>query len=43
LWDREGEVNPFHDPEGELGLSALAYHFLGGIPRALGTVHADGQ
>jgi len=23
--------NLFHDPEGELGLSALAYHFLGGV------------
>ena len=26
-----GDINLFHDPEGELGLSALAYHFLGGI------------
>ena len=31
LWDREGDINLFHDPEGELGLSALAYHFLGGV------------
>ena len=31
LWDRTGETNLFHDPAGELGLSALAYHFLGGI------------
>jgi len=31
LWDRAGETNLFHDPEGELGLSTLAYHFLGGI------------
>ncbi|MBV8493011.1 MAG: type III glutamate--ammonia ligase, partial [Alphaproteobacteria bacterium] len=31
LWDRAGEINLFHDPTGELGLSALAYHFLGGI------------
>jgi glutamate---methylamine ligase len=31
LWDRAGETNLFHDPAGELGLSALAYHFLGGI------------
>ncbi len=31
LWDRAGETNLFHDPTGELGLSSLAYHFLGGI------------
>src|SRR5260370_38511609 len=31
LWDRAGETNLFHDPAGELGLSTLAYHFLGGI------------
>jgi glutamate---methylamine ligase len=31
LWDRLGETNLFHDRQGELGLSALAYHFLGGI------------
>jgi len=31
LWDRGADINLFHDPEGELGLSALAYHFLGGI------------
>jgi glutamine synthetase len=31
LWDREGATNLFHDPAGELGLSTLAYHFLGGI------------
>ena len=31
LWDRSGESNLFHDSAGELGLSALAYHFLGGI------------
>ena len=31
LWDRAGAVNWFADPEGELGLSLLAYHFLGGI------------
>ncbi len=31
LWDRQGETNLFHDPAGELGLSALAYRFLGGI------------
>jgi glutamate---methylamine ligase len=31
LWEPAGETNLFHDPSGELGLSALAYHFLGGI------------
>jgi glutamine synthetase len=31
LWDLEGETNLFHDPTGELGLSTLAYQFLGGI------------
>ena len=30
LWDREGR-NAFHDPSGELGLSAVAYQFLGGL------------
>jgi len=30
LWGTSGQ-NLFHDPEGELGLSALAYHFLGGL------------
>ncbi len=36
LWDPEGETNLFHDEQGELGLSVLAYHFLGGI-----LAHAD--
>ncbi|HVM78479.1 MAG TPA: type III glutamate--ammonia ligase [Stellaceae bacterium] len=31
LWNSGGEKNLFRDPEGELGLSALAYNFLGGI------------
>ncbi|MCP9850111.1 type III glutamate--ammonia ligase [Cyanobium sp. Morenito 9A2] len=30
LWDAQGR-NLFHDPAGELGLSALAYHFLAGL------------
>ncbi len=30
LWNSEGR-NLFHDPAGVLGLSQLAYHFLGGI------------
>ena len=31
LWEGKGKNNLFHDPKGELGLSQLAYHFLGGI------------
>ncbi len=31
LWDRTGRVNRFHAAKGELGLSKLAYNFLGGI------------
>lgn len=31
LWDKAGKKNMFMDPKGELGLSKLAYHFLGGV------------
>ena len=31
VWDKSGKTNLFHDPKGELGLSRLAYHFLGGV------------
>lgn len=31
LWDKAGEENLFYDAKGELGLSKIAYHFLGGI------------
>ncbi len=31
VWDKSGKTNQFHDPKGELGLSRLAYHFLGGV------------
>jgi glutamate---methylamine ligase len=31
MWTANGKTNVFHDPKGELGLSRLAYHFLGGI------------
>ncbi len=31
LWDMAGTTNVFADPQGELGLSSLAYHFLGGV------------
>ncbi|MEY4681785.1 MAG: type III glutamate--ammonia ligase [Alphaproteobacteria bacterium] len=31
VWDRAGRRNLFHDPKGELGLSRMAYDFLGGV------------
>ena len=31
VWDRAGKRNLFRDPKGELGLSQMAYHFLGGV------------
>ena len=31
LWDKAGRRNLFLDPKGELGLSKLAYQFLGGV------------
>jgi glutamine synthetase type III len=31
LWDAKGKKNLFDDARGELGLSALAYNFLGGV------------
>jgi len=31
LWDKTGKKNMFHDPKGELGLSKIAYNFLGGV------------
>jgi glutamine synthetase len=31
VWDESGTKNLFHDDRGELGLSAMAYHFLGGL------------
>jgi glutamine synthetase type III len=31
LWNKSGKTNIFHDPKGELGLSKLAYRFLGGV------------
>jgi glutamine synthetase len=31
FWDREGKKNLFYDRKGELGMSKLAYKFLGGI------------
>lgn len=31
VWDKSGKTNLFHDPKGELGLSKMAYSFLGGV------------
>jgi glutamine synthetase len=31
LWSEDGATNLFADPEGELGVSQLGYHFLGGL------------
>tara|TARA_B100000676_G_scaffold307303_1_gene365418 strand:- start:1295 stop:2602 length:1308 start_codon:yes stop_codon:yes gene_type:complete len=31
LWDRKGQKNLFADKKDEMGLSPLAYHFLGGV------------
>jgi len=31
VWDKTGRKNQFHDPKGELGLSKMAYQFLGGV------------
>lgn len=31
LWDKSGKKNMFEDPKGELGLSKVAYNFLGGV------------
>ena len=40
VWDKAGKKNLFHDPKGELGLSALAYNFLGGIMHSAGELAA---
>ena len=31
IWDKKGKKNLFDDRKGELGISALGYHFLGGV------------
>ncbi|MEO0947713.1 MAG: type III glutamate--ammonia ligase, partial [Cyanobacteria bacterium J06641_5] len=31
VWDEAGTTNLFHDPDGELGLAALGYQFIGGL------------
>ncbi len=31
VWDKTGKTNLFDDPKGELGVSKLGYHFLGGV------------
>ena len=34
IWDTTGKKNLFHDARGELGVSKLGYHFLGGIMKS---------
>lgn len=34
VWDTTGTTNLFHNPEGELGLSSLAYQFIAGVLHA---------
>jgi glutamine synthetase len=36
VWSPDGKTNLFHDDNGELGVSQLGYHFLGGV-----LAHAD--
>ncbi len=31
VWTLDGKTNLFKDPQGELGLSTMGYHFLGGV------------
>jgi glutamine synthetase len=31
VWDNAGKENLFYDPQGELGLSQLGYHFIAGV------------
>lgn len=31
VWDKSGKKNLFHDKKGELGISGVGYHFLGGM------------
>ena len=38
VWDSTGKKNLFHDQKGELGLSKLAYNFLGGIMHSAETL-----
>ena len=40
VWDKTGKKNLFHDAKGELGLSKLAYSFLGGIVNSADTLAA---
>jgi len=40
LWDLKGKKNLFSDKKGELGLSPLAYNFLGGIMQSADTLTA---
>lgn len=40
LWDKRGTRNLFADKKGELGLSALGYHFIGGLIHAADSLAA---
>jgi glutamine synthetase type III len=40
VWDLAGETNLFADAGGELGLSSLAYHFIGGVLHSAGALCA---
>ncbi len=37
VWNKTGKKNLFHDKKGELGISDMGYHFLGGLMK-----HAEG-
>jgi glutamine synthetase len=43
FWDREGKKNLFYDRKGELGMSKLAYKFLGGILNSASALCAVGR
>jgi len=40
LWNKSGKKNLFHDAKGELGLSSLAYDFLGGVIQSAASLTA---
>ena len=39
-WDLNGEVNLFYDPDDELQISQMAYHFIGGVMEHLPAIMA---
>jgi glutamine synthetase type III len=40
VWDMTNTTNFFDDPDGELGLSVLAYHFIGGVLQSASAICA---